>query len=473
MSVVGTTSRRQHPAALAVGALVVGLLATAAVIWVPFLRFAYRAPALHVSLETANAVIALLAAYLVYGRFWRSRRLQELLLFLALCTVAVANLVLTALPTALLIGRDEDFSRWAALAIRFLGTLVLTAAALTSPQVRLHRNQTVLSVSAVAAVVVLVSGIGLILGDQLPPTVDPGVVLTDGTHPQLVAHPVVLAVQALGAGLYALAGVAFTRHAAREDDELLRWVGAGCVLASFARIHYLLFPSLYSDFVYTGDLLRLGFYVLMLVGAAREIGSYWETRLHAAVLEDRRRMARDLHDGLTQELSYISAQSQRLTARPGDTTAVERISAAAGRAVDEARRAINALTRPVDEPFAEGLQRLADEMAHRYEVKILRELDPAARVDAEQAEGLLRIVGEAVRNAVRHGGAARIELRLSAHPLCLAISDDGRGFPVDAPESRTGGFGLTSMRERAKGMCADFVITSVPGEGTTVRVTWP
>ncbi len=467
------TGARTRPSTLFWAAVAAGTTVTVAVMALPFLRFAYRAPALHVSLETANALIALVVAYLVYGRFRKTRRLQELLLVLALCTVAVANLVLTALPTALLLGRDEDFSRWAALAIRFLGTLVLTAAALTSPQVRLHRDRTALSVGAVVAVVLLVSGVGVIFGDRLPPTVDPAVVLTDARRPQLVAHPVVLTVQALGATLYALAGVAFTRHAAREGDELLRWVGAGCVLASFARIHYLLFPSLYSEFVYTGDLLRLGFYLLMLVGAAREIGTYWETRLHAAVLDDRRRMARDLHDGLTQELSYISAQSQRLRARPGDTTAVERIAAAAGRAVDEARLAVSALTRPVDEPFPVALQWLADEMSHRYDVKILTELDDAARVDAEQAEGLLRIVGEAVRNAVRHGSAKQIELRLSAHPLCLAIRDDGRGFPVDAPESRTGGFGLTSMRQRAEGMCADFVITSVPGEGTTVRVTWP
>ncbi|MGY1914490.1 sensor histidine kinase [Blastococcus sp. SYSU DS0973] len=472
MSTTGLTRRAGRSHALFWWVVIAGTTATLAVVSLPFVRFAYRAPALHVSLETANAVIALVVAYLVYGRFTRTRRLQELLLVLALCTVAVANLVLTALPSALLADRDEEFSRWAALAIRFLGTLVLTAAALTSPRVRLHRNRTFLTVIAVAGAVLLVGPLAVALGDQLPPTVDPGVILTDATQPRLVGHPVVLVAQAVGAGLYALAGAAFTRHAAREGDELLAWVGAGCVLGSFARIHYLLFPSLYSEFVYTGDLLRLGFYLLMLVGAAREIGSYWQSRLHAAVLEDRRRMARDLHDGLTQELSYISAQSQRLIARPDDTTAVERISAAAGRAVDEARRAINALTRPVDEPFPVGLQRLADELAHRYDVKIVTELDAGARVDAEQAEGLLRIAAEAMRNAVRHGGADRVELRLSSHPLSLTIRDDGRGFTVDGPESRTGGFGLTSMRERAEGMCADFVVTSAPGEGTTVRVTW-
>ena len=245
---------------------------------------------------------------------------------------------------------------------------------------------------------------------------------------------------------------------------------SGCVLAATARVHYLLFPSLYSEFVYTGDLLRLGFYLFMLVGASREIRSYWELRAQAAVLEDRRRMARDLHDGLTQELSYISAQSQRLAGRPGDVATVRGIGAAAGRAMEEARRAINALTRPVDDPFPVALQRMADELAHRYDVKVVTELDSEAHVEGEGVEALLRITAEAVRNAVRHGSAARIDLRLSAQPLCLAVADDGRGFDVRVADA--GGFGLTSMRERAAALGGEMDITSGPGEGTTVRVTW-
>jgi signal transduction histidine kinase len=118
-----------------------------------------------------------------------------------------------------------------------------------------------------------------------------------------------------------------------------------------------------------------------------------------------------------------------------------------------------------------ALQRMADDMAHRYEVKVVSRLDPEAHVDHERAEALLRIVAEAVRNAVRHGAAEMIELRLTANPLCLAVIDDGRGF--DTRHGRPGGFGLTSMRERAEAMGADFDVTSEAGCGTTVRVTWP
>ena len=448
-------------------------VATLAVITLPFVRFAYRAPALHVALETANALIALLVGFLVYGRFRQSRRTQEWLVVLALGTVAVANLVLTAIPFAVTIDRQEEFSRWAAVAIRFLGTALLATAAIVPRRAVVDPRRARRLVLALAGVVGTVAVAALVWGDELPPTVDPSVAIGDATQPSLVAHPAVMVIQVLGVLLYGVAAVAFTRQAARTADELIRWVGAGCVLAAFARVHYLLFPSLYSDYVYTGDLLRLGFYLLLLVGAAREIESYWRLRTRAAVLEDRRRMARDLHDGLAQELSYLWSQSRALAGGVPDAAAVERIGSAAGRALDEARRAIAALTRPLDEPFVRVLQQVADDLSSRYDVKVQTSLDPTVEVSAQHAEALVRIVMEATRNAVRHGRASQIDLVFTAAPRSLAITDDGRGFSTGRVEAgRAGGFGLTSMRERARALGGEFTVTSTPGEGTTIRVVW-
>ena len=467
VSAHGGKRDHRHPAALAAVVLAVCAALTLGVVFIPFVRFAYQAPSLHVSLETANALIALLVAYLVYGRFRQSRRLQDLLLSLALCTVAVANLVLTALPTALAFGPGIDATDRGATATRLLGTFVLTAAAVLPVRICVNRRGATagFATAAVLAVILgLVATASLSFGAGVPSEVT-----GDATRPVLVSDPALLSAQVIGAVLYAVAAVALTAKAARYQDELLRWMGAACVVGVFARVHYILYPSLYSEFVYTGDLLRLGFYLLMLVGAAREIRSYWAARAEAAVLEDRRRMARDLHDGLTQELAYITAQTRRLATRP-DPATVELIGAAAQRAVDEARQAISALTAAPGDLFPVALQRLADDMAHRYDVKVLTQLSPEADIEENRAEGLLRITAEAVRNAVRHGAAGRIELRLTASPLCLAIIDDGRGF--DPSVGRPGGFGLTSMRERARSLGADFSIDSEPGEGTTVRVTW-
>ncbi|CCG01897.1 sensor histidine kinase [Blastococcus saxobsidens] len=469
---MSTTRFEERPPAVALVAwtAAVAAVATVAVAVLPFVRFAYPAPALHVVLETTNALIALLVAYLIYGRYRESRRWQDLLLLLALCTVATANLVLTALPSAVALASGDELHRWQALLIRLVGTLVLTLAALAPAERRVRRWHAVSAAMSIAALVVVVSVAATLLADGLPPTVDPALALPDASRPRLVAHPVVLVAQAVGAVLYTVAAVAFTWRALRGGDELMRWVGAGCVLAAFSRVHYLLFPSLYSDFVYTGDLLRLGFFVFMLIGASREIRSYWAVRARAAVLEDRRRMARDLHDGLAQELTYIRAQAQRLAADQ-DVDIARRITAAAGRAADEARRAISALTRPVGEAFPAALERVVDELAHRHDIKIVTGLDQTTEVDPAVEEALLRIVSEAVHNGVRHGGASRIEVRLTAQPLQVSVRDDGRGF--DASTRAAGGFGLTSMRERAQGVGAALDISSVPGEGTTVTVRWP
>src|SRR5688572_18891684 len=125
MSSTGSDRRRVSPAVLAGGVALAATVVTVAVITLPFLGFAYRAPALHVVLETANALIALLLAYLVYGRFRQERRLQDLLLVLALATAAIANLAFTAVPSAVTISSGEEFSRWTAVAVRFLGTVLL------------------------------------------------------------------------------------------------------------------------------------------------------------------------------------------------------------------------------------------------------------------------------------------------------------------------------------------------------------
>jgi signal transduction histidine kinase len=462
----------RSPVALTGGVALAAAVATVAVVTLPFVRFAYRAPALHVVLETANALVALLVAYLVYGRFRQTRRTQELLVVLALSTVAVANLVLTAVPFAVTIGHEAEFSRWAAVVIRLLGTILLATAALVPSRLVLDRPWTRALVLGLIGTVVTVTVVVTVRGADLPPTVDPSVTIGDATQPLLVAHPAVMVIQAVAALLYGVAAVAFTAQAGRGGDELFRWVAAGCVLAAFSLVHYLLFPSLYSDYVYTGDVLRLGFYLLLLIGAAREIGSYWQLRARTAVLEDRRRMARDLHDGLAQELSFLSAQSRSVADRPPDSATVERLGAAAGRALDEARRAIAALTRPLDEPFVRVLQQVAEDLGSRYDVTVATDLDPAVQVSDGHGEALVRIATEAVRNAVRHGQATRIHLALAARPFSLTITDNGRGFTAGSVDAgRAGGFGLTSMRERARAIGAEFAVTSIPGEGTSVRVT--
>lgn len=463
--------RAQRPPRLAPRRLTAATAATALgvtllVIVVPALRFAYRAPGLHLVLETAEGCVALAVAFLVAGRFREHRRWQELLLVLGLGVLAVSNLLLSAVPLAL--AQDEELNRWAPLVVRLVGTMLVAGAALAPDGAVVRRGQERPVVLGCAAVLVLLALVGSWAGGNLPPVVDPGVDLSDTTQILIAGHPLVVAAQVLSGLLYAVASASFTSSAGEDaSDELMRWLGAGCALAAVARVDYVLFPSLYSDFVHLGDTFRLGFYVCLLVGAVREVRSYWA---RAAVLEDRRRLARDLHDGLTQELTYLYAQAQRLQTHPDDRRIAHQISGAAGRAIDEARHAIGALTRPADQAFAESLQQSVEDLGRRYDVQTATSIEDQVVVTPQQAEAILRITAEALRNAVRHGQARCVTVRLATDPLELAVEDDGRGFDPDEVVSR--GFGLTSMRERAEGAGASYALTSADGFGTRVRVSW-
>ncbi len=444
------------------------LLVTVVVVALPHVRFAYTAPALRAVLETVNAMAALLVAYLVALRYRESCRLQELLLVAALVLVGVANLLLTALPAALL-GDGQRVAQWDSLVVRLLGAVLLTAAALvpdrlTPPAGNGGRRRLLLLGGALLVALV---GLRTAFIGSLPAPVEVEVGPEQSGRPLVTGHPLVLGAQALGLLLYVVAAAAFTRQAAQTRDELLPWLAAHCVLAATARVHYLLFPSLYSDYVYTGDLLRVGGYVLLLVGASREIRGHWA---RAAVLEDRRRLARDLHDGLTQELTYIYSQALRLESHPEDRRIPQHISGAAGRALDEARHAIGALTRPADQTFGVALQQTVEDLGRRHDVRTDTAIEQSVVVTPEQAEVLLRVTAEAFRNAVRHGDATCVSVSLTGEPLELVVRDDGRGFDPDGVVRR--GFGLTSMRERAEGAGATYALDSRPGEGTQVRMTW-
>jgi signal transduction histidine kinase len=281
-----------------------------------------------------------------------------------------------------------------------------------------------------------------------------------------------MAAQGVSAVCFFWASIAFTSQAGRRPGELVRWLGPACALAGFARVNYVLFPSLYSDWIYTGDLLRTASYGVLTVGAAREISRYWAAQAQVAVLDDRRRLARELHDGLVQELVYIRSEAHRLPAL--HDASPQRIIGACDTALDEARSAIEALGRHPDEPLGFVLHRAARQVAERYgERRILVDLDDSLHVDQRQLHALVRITREAVSNALRHGQARTICIQLSREGAIrrLAVRDDGRGFDAEDLAQSTG-YGMTSMRDRAEALPGTFRVDTAPGRGTTVEVTW-
>lgn len=428
---------------------------TLAVATAPDLRFAYRSPSLHMVLETTATLIASLAAYLALGRFRQQGRLPDILLVAGLSASTLSSLAVAALPEALFGERLRGFASWGSLA-GGLAAAGLWAAAGYAPDraVRDRRRVERVALASFAAGAALLSGFVLLVLAPRPTGIPLSLSPTDTLRPLLVGSPLLIGGQLTSAVLFCAAVGGFARRALATADEFHGWLAVGTVFGAFSRVNYVLFPSRYSEWVYLGDFFRTAFYAVLVVGAFREIRSYWARVAEAAVLEERRRLARELHDGLAQELAFVAAEAR------GD------VASAARRALDESRLAIAALSRPLGEPLETALVQAAEEVGHRYGVRVSCDVEHV-EVPRPLREALLRIAREAVGNAARHARPGSISIRL--RPGSLRVSDDGCGFDSAAPA----GFGLISMRERAAAAGADLVVESAPGRGSSVAVAWP
>ena len=314
---VGNNARVSRTAVrLSLWAATFGVAITLASVFLPFVSFAYRNPSAHIALDAIEAIIALVAAYLVFGRFRERCLARDALLVYALLVFACTNLALSVLPRAAFV--ETAVLEWTSLAARIIGALAFLAASLTSRSfTRMGRYVPALLPLAAVATIPLV---GIVVGafDRLPFGVRPVLDASMAGTPLLEGHPVLLAAQLGLVLLFGISAVRFTLQAQRSGDPMVRWLGAGAVLASIARVNYFLFPSIYTSFIYTGDLLRLGFYLALLAGASAEVRAYWR-RLETDRVE-REQMIGELQKlsltdpltGLHNRRSFISVTQQEL-----------------------------------------------------------------------------------------------------------------------------------------------------------------
>lgn len=458
--------RRWVGLAFVVSTVVTLLISVASVI-----QFAYRSPSLHVAVEIAAALISLLAAQLMYGRFRRSLDRRDLILTASLALFAGANLLFSAVPAATRLGAGP-FATWAPAGGSLLATSLLAAGAFARPRPVRRPVWAAHRVAAGCVLALLVVGVAAAAaGGILPRAIAPGLSPEAASRPLLVGDPSILVVQLAVMGLFAAAALGFVRQTERTHDALTLWFAVGATFAAFARLNYFLFPSLYSEFFYTGDVLRLGFFLSLMIGGAQEIRVAQRELEQAAVLDERRRLAREIHDGIAQDLAFIAQQAGALTDSHGDATPLRDIETAARRALDESRGVIAALVRPTDEPLDLALVRVADEAAGRWGATVEARTAAGLELAAPAREAVMRIVGEAVTNAARHGRARRICLELSEEPeLLVRVVDDGVGFDPASLQHERGRHGLTGMRERAEQIGARLQVDSRVGQGTRIVV---
>ncbi|MFI5953063.1 GAF domain-containing sensor histidine kinase [Cryptosporangium sp. NPDC051539] len=244
------------------------------------------------------------------------------------------------------------------------------------------------------------------------------------------------------------------------------------------------------------DLVGLRLYAQDLLGAAEEQRSQQDRLIAQAVSAqeaERRRIAGDLHDGVTQALAsltfHLSAAHVGLSGRADDPAArdaladIEAARELAGLAYDETRAAISGLHSPILDDLGlvaalESLTRLVPQLEVEF-----RGDDPAlfAGLPDHASAVLYRIAQEAINNAVKHAEARRVvlSLRRVGDAVVLGITDDGVGFDVQAVrEARQAGelgdhFGLSTIAERSALIGATLRIDSVAGRGAAVLVELP
>jgi signal transduction histidine kinase len=201
-------------------------------------------------------------------------------------------------------------------------------------------------------------------------------------------------------------------------------------------------------------------------------------RLLNAEDEERRRIARDLHDSTVQELVAASLCISRARAAPAEA---EQALADAGTALARAKEELRTVSFLLQPPLLDecglvvALRLYAEGVARRSGVAIAVEAPPVAPALSRSVEtALFRVVQEALANAVSHGGAASIQVRIAVEEdgIAVAVSDDGRGMARAADGRAPEGVGLSGMRARVRHLGGDLAIGTGPG-GTTVTARLP
>jgi signal transduction histidine kinase len=215
---------------------------------------------------------------------------------------------------------------------------------------------------------------------------------------------------------------------------------------------------------------------------AIENARLYERSRELSVVEERNRVARELHDSVTQNLFGVvlaaEAASTLLDRDPAQARAqLGRVQELARAGMEELRSLIFEL-RPAalrDEGLATTLRKHIAVLRRVHAQDIALTVGVAPRAGGAGDGDVFRIAQEAINNALRHANAQRIEVGLDARDgrLVLTVADDGAGFDPTARSLRSRRLGLTSMEERARALGGALTIASRPGDGTRVRLEAP
>jgi len=215
---------------------------------------------------------------------------------------------------------------------------------------------------------------------------------------------------------------------------------------------------------------------------AIEKARLYERSRELSIVEERNRLARELHDSVTHQLFGLSLTAEAAATMIDDDPAeakvqLSRLQELTREAMEELRSLIFEL-RPPDvesEGLLTALRKHVDVLRRVYRRDVGLHIEGEPDLPPGAGAELLRVVQEALQNALRHAHAERLDVTMEAREgtLHLRVTDDGVGFDPGAPGLRARRLGLTSMEERARALGGTLSIDSRPGEGTTIALEVP
>jgi signal transduction histidine kinase len=443
-------------AAIGVGVLALGLPVV--------LRSATAsAPTLRAALEMMMTLFALAGTWLLRTQFASSRRLSDLLLLAAALVLGLVSFAVGALPAALDLRHAGLFAAAQLSGTLFVGAMFLLAALTPSDRLVAWRRHPL----AITCALSLIGLAGAALGGLLAALQgDANRLAITGNRPVLVAV-VILATAAL-----VYAAIAFLRRQRADADRVAGMIAVAMILLAGASFADLRAGSLVAGRIDTGVGLRtLAFALILAAAVLRE--RQVRTRIsRATALAERRRVARDLHDGIAQDLAFIAAHGPRLAEGLGDDHPVV---VAAKRALALSRSTISELSDPEGATVHESLEAVAQELADRFDISIAVNAQLDHDLPSHEREHLTRIAREAIANAARHGGARNVIVSLchTETGIALRVVDDGCGIAGGDPAPTQEGFGLRSMRERATSLGGRLSVRQQSMGGTELEVVVP
>ena len=473
--------------------------ATATMLAFPAIQARVVSPALDLSLDTVAVVVTSLLTVLTWIRYSEQHEPFALFQSAAFLVLAIANMhavlgtIGVDLAAPLLAtepGQDELYvftvARMLAGALLVIGGVSSLRGWKPSHPRLIVLGPASVTIGAVVWLSTAEASLPALIGPIMPSV---------GALPQPapLVTPIGVGIQLMMVALFSAVAVVCRELWRRDRSIADAYVTLGLVLVAFAQLHDAISPGTHPGPVTTGDLLRLGFVIALLLAVEAEarfvlnsvqrsnqaLEQLRDSEVERAALEERAWLSRELHDGLSQDLWLAKLRIAPLAAMkltPEVRGIVEEVSGAIELGLTEARQAVMALrvAPESEDSFADLMAHYVDDFQDRFGLRV--EFDCTGDLPTMpvrmQAE-LLRIAQEALANARRHADATVVRIQAAGQDgrIRMSVVDNGCGFDRAAVGANT--YGLTAMRERAALIGAELEIRSAPGEGTRVQVLAP